>query len=79
MVTDIYKRDPETAEPVKMGSVRFDGTDVTFQGLSGGMRESLQKITVGGETFTPLDGAKYIEKLPYHLRGDYLWASKVRN
>lgn len=79
MVTDIFKRDSKTGKPVKLGSVKFNGTDVTFHGLSGNLRAFLQKITTQGKTFTPLDGSKYVNALPYFLSGSYLWASPVRN
>lgn len=79
MRVDLFRRDSKTAEPVRLGSVSFDGTDVLFHGLSEDWQKVLQKIVVRGKVFTPLDGAEYVEALPFYLRGDYLWASRPRN
>jgi hypothetical protein len=79
MIVTIYKRDPKTAEPIRMGSVRFDGMNVQFPGLDKDMAGFLQRITVEGKTFTPLDGVKYMRALPFFLRGGYMWATRPRS
>lgn len=77
-VVEIYKRNSKTAEPVKLGEVRYDDVnDVTFHGL-GKMEKSLKRIVHRGKVLTPSDGFEYMQALPYYLRGDYLWASKPR-
>lgn len=79
VVVDIFRRDPKTAEPVKMGSVRFDGTNVTFHGMGVARGRSLQRISLRGRALTPLDGVEYMQALPFYLSGGYMWASRPRN